>query len=96
MGDYFVFFMMRRAVAQLRQRTHGAVFDTITRGTFDGVKVVKPPPALLLAFEDAVAPLMVMIRENVTKSASLASVRDALLPRLLTGSLRVTSGADDG
>ena len=40
-GDSFchLHLLMQTAVANLQQRTHGSVFDTITRATFDGLLV---------------------------------------------------------
>jgi type I restriction enzyme, S subunit len=93
-GDYFVYFAIRQAVGELRQRTHGSVFDTITRQTFQTIWHALPPPAVLEAFEEAVAPYVERIRSNRFESRTLALIRDALLHRLLHGDLRI--GVDHG
>ena len=46
--------LLQAAVAQLQQRTHGSVFDTITRATFDGLIVAKPKGDVVSAFEAVV------------------------------------------
>ena len=48
-----------------------------------------PPPALAAAYGDAVAPMLDRIVANVRESHALADARDALLPRLMSGRLRV-------
>jgi len=39
----FLYYLLKYNLTKLKQNTHGAVFDTITRDTFDTVKVKLPP-----------------------------------------------------
>ena len=87
--DLFTYFLLREAAAQLQQHTHGTVFDTITRQTFESVEFAFPPPQLTVAFDSVVTPLLEQMRINLRQSTSLATIRDALLPRLLSGALRL-------
>ena len=48
-----------------------------------------PPAALAAAYGDAVAPMLDRIVANVRESHALAHTRDALLPRLMSGRLRI-------
>ena len=86
---FYTYFATRALVATLQQRAHGSVFDTITRDTLAGVDVSKPPPAAIEDFEQKVAPLMERILNNLFESRTLAALRDALLPKLLSGKIRV-------
>ncbi len=85
--DYFTFFALHRATAELQQRTHGTVFDTITRQTFETLNCIFPPAALTPAFDKTVAPLLAQLRANLHQSRTLATLRDTLLPKLLSGEL---------
>lgn len=87
--DYFTFFTTCRLVDALKQRSHGSVFDTITRDTLAGVSVVYPDKAAVSAFEDAVGSLMEKIKNNLQQAQTLATLRDTLLPRLISGQLRL-------
>jgi len=89
-GDFFTYFALRQATADLQQRTHGTVFDTITRQTFETLDCVFPPARLTHAFDRTVAPLLAQIRANVHQSRTLATLRDTMLPKLLSGELRIT------
>jgi len=91
-GDYFTYYSLRAATAQLQQRTHGTVFDTITRQTFETLDCVFPPPKLTVAFDHAVEPLLEQIRANLHQSRTLSTLRDALLPRLMSGKLSLHNG----
>ncbi|MFA7607562.1 MAG: restriction endonuclease subunit S [Rhodocyclaceae bacterium] len=89
-GDaYFTYFCTCRLVETLKQRTHGSVFDTITRDTLSGVVTVHPEKSVISAFEGLLAPVMGRIRENLKQARTLAALRDTLLPRLISGQLRL-------
>lgn len=87
-GDYFTYYSLRAATAQLQQRTHGTVFDTITRQTFETLDCVFPPPKLSAAFDLVVEPLLEKIRANLHQSRTLSTLRDTLLPKLLSGEIQ--------
>lgn len=65
----FVYFSTLAAVDELKRRTHGAVFDTITRNTLQSINSAFPTPELLAAFESATGQLTKMILNNVRESA---------------------------
>ena len=89
-GDsYFTYFSTKRLVEQFKQRAHGSVFDTITQESFSGVLVCFPSKDAIAAFEDCVESLMLRIRENLIQAQTLATLRDTLLPRLISGALRL-------
>ena len=89
-GDtYFTYFSATRLVQQLKQRAHGSVFDTITQETFSGVHVAYPQAPVIQAFDAAVDALMARIRENLLQAQTLSTLRDTLLPRLISGQLRL-------
>lgn len=87
--DYFTFFTTYRLVEALKQRSHGSVFDTITRDTLAGVSVVYPDKTVVSAFEDSVGSVMEKIKNNLQQAQTLATTRDTLLPRLISGQLRL-------
>jgi type I restriction enzyme S subunit len=86
---FFTYFATRELVTRLQQHAHGSVFDTITRDTLAGVVVVEPPSALIRHFEVQAAPMLERIRTDLLCSVSLAALRDTLLPKLISGELRV-------
>ena len=94
-GDFFTYYALRAATAQLQQRTHGTVFDTITRQTFETLDCIFPPANLTIAFDSAATPLLAQIRANLHQSRTLATLRDTLLPKLLSGDLSVASGLEE-
>ncbi len=87
--DLFTYWNVRTAVGRLQHRAHGTIFDTITRQTFETVETVLPPVEQAKTFESTVRPSMERILSNLQNSRALAAQRDVLLPRLLSGEMRV-------
>ena len=87
--DWFTYWNVRQAISELKMRTHGTIFDTITRQTFELVDAVVPPPVLAAIFETMVSPYMSRMLASLRDSRRVAYLRDALLPRLVSGKLRV-------
>lgn len=81
--------LFRHAIDDLVQTAHGSVFDTITTSTFAASKVILPPQEVFDRFEKTVSPFFSRILSNIEESRTLAALRDALLPKLLSGELRV-------
>ena len=81
--------MLRREIDALVNAAHGSVFDTITTDTFARSIVVKPPASILLRFEDICRPLFDRITESTERVKTLTALRDTLLPRLISGQLRL-------
>jgi len=88
--DYFVYFTIRRQVADLQRSGHGSVFNTITRDTFKTIQVAFPPTNLTNSYEEILHPFMESILANLYENVTLMSLRDILLPKLISGELRVT------
>ena len=89
-GDYFVYFALSEMVEQLKQQSYGTIFDTITTKTFHSVLCPRPSLGVIQQFEERVTPLMDAILNNLKQSRTLAALRDALLPKLMRGEVRVT------
>lgn len=88
-GDYFVYFATRGLVSSLQQRSHGSVFETITRETLASVQIVIASSAVMDAFEQYTGALLQHIKSNLVHMAALTELRDSLLPRLMSGKLQV-------
>lgn len=88
-GDYFVYLTAQQMVDQLKSMAHGSVFSTITRQTFEAIQSPVPPSSVLAAFERLVTGWFDVILSNVEEARTLVQLRDTLLPRLISGELRI-------
>lgn len=67
----------------------GTLFGCIGKADFDKMQVLVPPPLLVEAFEKVAGPWDAQISLNEKEARSLAATRDALLPVLLSGEVRL-------
>ncbi|HWB58664.1 MAG TPA: restriction endonuclease subunit S [Chthoniobacteraceae bacterium] len=74
---------------RLLQKTTGSVFPNLSAPDIKGFKVLKPSNEILGVYERITKPFIRRIQQNHYQSRTLISLRDALLPKLLSGSLRV-------
>jgi type I restriction enzyme, S subunit len=88
-GSNFTYYATRNLISILKQRSHGSVFDTITRDTLAGVNFIAPPKAMLEAFERVADPFMQRIKNNLSESLTIASLLDMLLLKLISSELRI-------
>jgi type I restriction enzyme, S subunit len=69
----------------------GSAIPSTSRGDFYGIPVILPPPEIQSAFGAIVSAWFAKIFANEAQSRTLATLRDALLPKLLSGELSVDS-----
>ena len=73
----------------------GTVFGAINKAQFELLKVIAPDDRLLAAFETIATPMDDRIQQNEEETSSLIATRDLLLPRLMSGELRVHDFQDN-
>lgn len=72
-----------------KHTVHGATVNRIALKEFPSFAVMNPGVLLRMAFEVIVQPLWARIHANRTQALQLAEIRDGLLPRLISGKLRL-------
>ena len=73
-----------------RFEAEGTVFGSINKDIFEKLRFVIPPMEIILAYERQAGPVDDQIRILEKQSRTLATLRNTLLPKLLSGELRVT------
>ena len=68
----------------------GAVQPKISQANLKSIPVVIPSEAVLSELNNAIEPLFSQIRVNIEENKSLAALRDALLPKLMSGEIDVS------
>ena len=88
--DFFIFWMMKTITSYLQQQSHGTIFDTITRQSFDAISIVVPPTDIADKFEVCVDPLMKRILANLYDVRVLSKLRDRFSEQLLSNKLSLS------
>jgi len=74
-----------------RFEAEGTVFGSINKDDFHAIERAAPPRSVVQAFEAALFPIDQRIEVNESESRTLAAIRDALLPKLISGEIRTAS-----
>ena len=67
----------------------GTILNALNVKSIPSLRFVFPPPQILTRFEETARPLRAAMEANLGHAASLAEIRDTLLPRLISGKLRL-------
>jgi type I restriction enzyme S subunit len=78
--------------AWVSQHAIGATMPNLNTGILGAIPLLMPPDDVLRAFAKIVDPLQQRIVTMSAESATLAELRDTLLPKLLSGSIRIADG----
>jgi type I restriction enzyme S subunit len=68
----------------------GAVQPKLSQGRMNSIPFVFAGEKICVAFSDLVGPWFARLRASTEEARTLAALRDTLLPRLISGELRVT------
>jgi type I restriction enzyme S subunit len=76
-------------ISHTTQLSNGARMPRTSWQDVGGFDVTLPPNSVASAFDAAVKPMFERIRANIDSTRTLASLRDTLLPRLISGKLQL-------
>jgi type I restriction enzyme S subunit len=85
-------FLLRWASAahdEIVSHANGSTFLEISKSSFRPIRIVAPSPPVMGAFDRVTRPMYLKVVEHERDSRTLAALRDALLPKLISGELRV-------
>ncbi|HEU4324857.1 MAG TPA: restriction endonuclease subunit S [Roseiflexaceae bacterium] len=85
----FVSEVIKKPMMFFEQSKTGTTVIHLGKSDIDTIQVVIPYPSVLERFAELTNPIMNRMLLNAEQSRTLAALRDALLPKLLSGELRV-------
>ena len=78
--------------ANIEHLTHvadGGAYPAVRPDVVAGLATIVPPAQILVSFHEIVKPLFASLAENHVQAQTLTQLRDTLLPRLISGQLRL-------
>ncbi|MHB8091907.1 MAG: restriction endonuclease subunit S [Syntrophales bacterium] len=92
-SNLFVLHWLKKNMETVISRANGSTFLEITKTNFREIEFVIPDAQIAQMFDKVIAPIFEQIKVNEQESITLATLRDALLPKLMNGEIPV--GAND-
>jgi len=89
--NYFVLHLINQNMDLIIGNANGTTFLEISKSNFRPIPVIVPSHKVLEMFVNIAGSIYKRILSNLRESCTLATLRDALLPKLLTGQLDMNS-----
>lgn len=86
---FFIYLLIGYVVNTLKAAAYGSVFDTITSRLFDELSIALPGENIINEFDLKVKIFFEKIFTNQIQIQTLEKLRDTLLPKLMSGEVRV-------
>lgn len=87
-SQYYAYLMTVAIVRKLKFKAVGSVFDAITSKDFNE-KIIIPDFATLKSFDSLISTFFEEIKAKGFESSRLSTLRDTLLPKLMSGEIKV-------
>ena len=90
-GTPFVYFFLKNTLPVIEGMASGSTFKEVSGSTMKNVSAVIPDAETLAKFSDFCAPIFAQQRILEEQNQSLATLRDNLLPKLMSGEIDVST-----
>lgn len=89
-GEYLYYWLKsREAKLAIDNITIGSTQQALTISSLNGIKIVKPNDSAIKIFNESIIPIIVKSVHLKKNRVTLAKLRDTLLPKLMSGELRI-------
>ena len=89
LSNYYVHYWAQANMERIRAHANGSTFQEISKKNFRPIEVVVPSPEIIQRFNGLLHPIHKQIANNARQSHTLTTLRDTLLPKLISGEIRV-------
>lgn len=92
--QHFNYLSMSGNVHKLANNARGSAQQNISKGIVESTKIIIPPTSVAQKFEIRCDPFIKQIVSNLMENDTLSAIRDALLPKLMSGEIRFPVDAE--
>ncbi|CAD5984503.1 Putative type-1 restriction enzyme MjaXP specificity protein [Planktothrix rubescens] len=86
---FYLFCWLKTQLTKVNLLASGSTFPELSKSDFRNFDFLIPSNHLVLGFRELVTPLFLRIETNTKQIQTLTKTRDALLPKLMSGQIRV-------
>lgn len=84
----YIFLYLQRV--DLESMNCGSAIPSMTTHILNGVRAILPSDEVLMKFDNTISSIFAKLKSLQKESTQLASIRDTLLPKLMSGELKLT------
>ena len=93
-GTAFIYYFLKFSTKEIENKATGSTFKEASGSLMKSLPAIIPSKSILNSFEDRMKPVFGMQETLEDESRRLASLRDTLLPRLMSGELTINDIGD--
>jgi len=86
---YYLFIHLKRVSETVKNQGTGSIFTHITKDLMENQELLVPDDKTMLKWDSCITPLFDKIMSNYQQIQTLTKTRDTLLPKLMSGQIRV-------
>lgn len=88
-SNLYLLHLVRSQMDEIKSHSNGSTFMEISKSVFRPLRVIAPPTSVIHAFDSIVRSLYERLVDNQRQIGSLTELRDTLLPRLMSGKIKL-------
>ena len=88
-GTGFIYYTLRHLTPQIENRATGSTFKEASSTLMRSVETIVPPTSILNKFEELLRPILQFQEKKEEENQRLAALRDTLLPKLMSGEIKL-------
>jgi len=88
-SPYYLYQMLLHRQGYLKNLAIGSAQQNLNQKAIAEMKILQPPKKVINSYHGMIAPIYGQITTNLVESGILAQTRDAILPKLLSGEMRI-------
>lgn len=89
LSNQFMFLWLKKYMHLVNNAANGSTFLEISKKAFKEIETIIPDQMALSTFQDLIEPVFDKLKSNLKQVQTLTQLRDALLPKLMKGEIRV-------
>ncbi len=89
LSNYFIYFWLKNNIQKIKDSANGSTFLEISKTAFRNIYIKQPNQLLHNKFQYEAMIILDKIRDNEAEICNLTSLRDSLLPKLISGKIEI-------
>ena len=89
LSNLYALFWCQQNMDRIKNNAGGSTFAEISKTNFKPISIICPSEEVITAFDLYIGPVFSKVVSNLRENKTLAELRDTLLPKLMSGEIRV-------
>ena len=89
LSNLYALFWCQQNMDRIKNNAGGSTFAEISKTNFKPISIICPSEEVITAFDLYIGPVFSKVVSNLRENQTLAELRDTLLPKLMSGEIRV-------